>query len=109
MNKLFRSKISRALGLLFLVFLAGVIGFEFLFDYGWIDAVYMTVITITTVGFGQLHPLTDAEKVFTSLFILSSIIIVGYALKVITEYILSRDNIGNLRLKKVEKKSRYFH
>jgi voltage-gated potassium channel len=104
MNKLFHSKISIALALLFLVFVAGVFGFEFLFDYGWIDAVYMTVITITTVGFGELHPLTDAEKIFTSLFILSSIIIVGYALKVITEYILSRDNIGNLRLKKVEKK-----
>lgn len=103
MNKLFRSKISRALWLLFLVFLAGVFGFEFIFDYSWIDAIYMTVITITTVGFGQLHPLTDGEKIFISLFILSSIIIVGYALTVITEYILSRDNFANLRLKKVEK------
>lgn len=103
MNKLFRSKISRALGLLLLVFLAGVFGFEFLFDYGWIDAVYMTVITITTVGFGELHPLTEAEKIFTSVFILSSIFIVGYALSVITEYILSRDNFGNLRLIKLEK------
>jgi voltage-gated potassium channel len=103
MNKLFSSKISRALGLLLFVFLAGVFGFEFLFDYGWIDAVYMTVITITTVGFGELHPLTNTEKIFTSVFIISSIFIVGYALSVITEYILSRDNFGNLRLKKVEK------
>lgn len=106
MNRLFSSKIYGALVLLFLVFLGGVFGFEFLFDYGWIDAVYMTVITITTVGFGELHPLTNAEKVFTSLFIISSIFIVGYALSVVTEYVLSRDNFGNLRMKKVEKQIR---
>jgi voltage-gated potassium channel Kch len=54
---------------LLLVFLAGVFGFEFLFDYGWIDAVYMTVITVTRVGFGELHLLTNSEKIFISLFI----------------------------------------
>jgi voltage-gated potassium channel len=104
MNRFFNSKISGALVLLILVFLAGVLGFEFLFDYGWVDAVYMTVITITTVGFGELHPLTNSEKIFTSLFILSSIFIVGYAITVITEYILSKNNISNLRLKRVEKR-----
>ncbi len=93
-----------SLGLLWLVFFAGVLGFKFLFDYEWIDAAYMTVITITTVGFGELHPLSPSEKIFTSIFILSSIFIVGYAIKVITEYILSQNNIGNLRQKKVQKK-----
>jgi hypothetical protein len=39
MSKLFHSKIARALGLLVLVFLAGVLGFKCLFDYGWIDAI----------------------------------------------------------------------
>lgn len=104
MNRFFNSKISWALVMLILVFSGGVFGFEFLFDYGWIDAVYMTVITITTVGFGELHPLTNAEKIFTSVFILSSIFIVGYAITVITEYILSKNNISNLRLKRVEKR-----
>ena len=104
MNRFFKTRISGALILLLLVFFGGVFGFEFLFDYGWVDAVYMTVITITTVGFGELHPLTNAEKIFTSVFILSSIFIVGYAITVITEYIISNDNIGNLRLKRVEKR-----
>ncbi len=104
MKNIYRTKLIFALCLLWLVFIAGVLGFKFLFDYGWIDAVYMTVITITTVGFGELHPLTPSEKIFTSVFILSSIFIVGYAIKVITEYLLSQNNIGNLRQKKVQKK-----
>jgi voltage-gated potassium channel len=104
MKNIFQSRIFFSLFLLFSVFLAGVFGFKFLFDYKWIDAAYMTVITITTVGYGELHPLSPAEKVFTSLFILASVLIVGYSIKVITEYILSQSNIGNLRQKKVQKK-----
>lgn len=104
MRNIYKSRVFVSLGLLWLVFFAGVLGFKFLFDYEWIDAAYMTVITITTVGFGELHPLSPSEKIFTSIFILSSIFIVGYAIKVITEYILSQNNIGNLRQKKVQKK-----
>lgn len=104
MNKLFQSKIAEALGLLVLVFFIGVLVFKFVYDYLWIDALYMTVITITTVGFGELHPMSPSEKIFTSFLILSSIFIVGYAIKIISEYILSSSNIGNIRHKKVQKK-----
>lgn len=104
MSKLFQSKITGAIGLFILVFFMGILGFKFLYDYLWIDAVYMTVITITTVGFGELHPMSASEKIFTSFLILSSIFIVGYAIKVISEYILSKSNIGNIRHKKVQQK-----
>ena len=104
MNKVLQSNLTGALVLLIVVFFLGVFGFRFFFDYEWIDAIYMTVITITTVGFGEVNPPSPIEKVFTSLLILSSIFIVGYAIKVISEYILSKNNIGNLRQKKVQKK-----
>lgn len=104
MIKLLQSKITGAILLLILVFLVGSFGFALFFGYTWIDAFYMTVITITTVGFGELHPMSPVEKMFTSFLILSSIFIVGYAISVISEYILSKSNIGNLRIKKVQKK-----
>ncbi|QNJ98252.1 potassium channel family protein [Constantimarinum furrinae] len=104
MIKLLRSNIVGALLLLVLVFLIGVIGFRFFSGYSWVDAWYMTVISITTVGFKEVEPLSNTEKVFTSVLILTSIFIVGYAIKVITEYILSSNNIGNLKQKKVQKK-----
>jgi voltage-gated potassium channel len=104
MKQRITSNIIWALALLVLVFLVGVLGFKFGYNYEWIDAIYMTVITITTVGFGELHPLSPTEKIFTSLLILSSIFIIGYAIKVISEYLLSKNDIGNLRQKKVQKK-----
>jgi voltage-gated potassium channel len=90
--------------LLILVFTAGVVGFKTLFDYPWIDAAYMTVITISTVGFGELHELSQLEKIFTSIFIISSIFIVGYAFSVITEFIINRNSLGLLKKKRVEKR-----
>lgn len=103
MKGILQSDIFKALFLLFLVFLMGVFGFKFLSGYTWIDAMYMTIITITTVGFGEVHPLSGQEKVFTSILIISSIFIVGYAIKVISEYFLSQNNIGSFRKKRVRK------
>jgi voltage-gated potassium channel len=108
MKQLFSSKITVAILLLLLVFMTGVVGFHFFSDYSWIDAFYMTVITVTTVGYGEVMPLSPQEKVFVSLLIISSIFIVGYAISVITEYILSK-NIGILRQKRVQKKLESMH
>ena len=102
--KLFRSKIYTAISMLALVLVVGVVGFRVMSDYSWVDAIYMTVITITTVGFGEVNPLDDEAKIFTILLILTSIVIVGYAITVITEYILSKNNIEELKLKKMQKK-----
>ncbi len=104
MSRIFRSSILRAILLLLLVFFAGMLGFVVIYDYTWVDAIYMTIITITTVGFGEVHPLSPSEKIFTSGLILSSIFIVGYAIKEVSEHMLSRNNIGNLRKKKVQNK-----
>ncbi len=109
MKNIFQKRLYAALILLLLVFTAGIFGFKFISHYSWLDAVYMTVITITTVGFKEVHPLDPLDKIFTSLLILSSIFIVGYAITVITEYILSKNNIGNLKQKRVEKKINKFH
>ena len=73
-------------------------------NYSWVDAVYMTVITITTVGFGEVQPLDDEAKIFTILLILTSVVTLGYAIKVITEYILSKNDVEELKQKKMQKK-----
>ncbi len=104
MRFLINSKIYGAIILVFAVFLSGVLGFKFLSDYTWIDAIYMTVITVATVGYGEVRPLGPAEKMFTSVLILSSVFILGYAFSIITEHIINKNNIGNLREKRVQKK-----
>ena len=104
MLKLFRSKIYIALSLVLLVSLVGVLGFRTLSDYSWVDAVYMTVITMTTVGFSEVSPLDDASKVFTIFLIISSVFIFAFALSVVTEYILGRNSLEILKKKKVKNK-----
>ncbi len=98
------SKINTAILGFLVIFIGGVSGFKAFYDYTWVDALYMTVITITTVGFGEIHPMSASEKIYTSALIISSIFVVAYVIKVVSEYMLSQTNIGNLRLKKVQEK-----
>ncbi len=104
MKNLFRSKLYIALLLLLLIFLIGVFGFKFLSGFSLIDAIYMTIITITTVGYEEVRPLGPIDKIFTSLFVIFSFFTLGYVISVITEYMLSKNNIGNLRKNRVQKK-----
>ena len=82
----------------------GIFGFRFFAEYTWTDAVYMTMITISTVGFGEVQPLNDTAKVFTVILILVSVVVVGYAISIITEYILSRSNFELIKQRSVQKK-----
>lgn len=103
MYKFFRSKFYVALLLVVLTLLIGVFGFKMIAGFNWVDAIYMTVITITTVGYGEVNPLTPEAKIFTVILILCSVVIVGYAITIITEYIISRNSYHSLKLKRVQK------
>ncbi|NER09208.1 voltage-gated potassium channel [Muriicola jejuensis] len=102
MIRLFRSKIYLALSLMVMVLLVGVMGYRYISDYNWLDALYMTIITVTTVGFMEVKPLDAEAKIFTVMLIISSVIIFSFALSVITEYILSRNSLQLLKKKKVK-------
>lgn len=90
--------------LLLFVMFVGIIGYRTIAGYEWIDAVYMTVITITTVGFAEVNPLDTQSKIFTIFLILASVVIVGYAITIITEYILSKNNLEDIKQRKMQKK-----
>jgi voltage-gated potassium channel len=101
--KFFKTKIYTAIFLLVVILSIGILGYRFISNYSWIDAVYMTVITLTTVGFGEVIPLDYNSKIFTIFLILASVVIMGYALSIITEYILSKNNLEELKYKKMQK------
>ena len=56
---------SVGVGILVVLVLVGTGGYMLLEGWDWLDALYMTVITFTTVGFHEVHPLSTAGRVFT--------------------------------------------
>ncbi|MEM9078026.1 MAG: NAD-binding protein [Bacteroidota bacterium] len=104
MVRLFRSKIVLALSLMFLVLVVGVVGYKLFSNFTWVEAIYMTIITVTTVGFSEVRPLDAEAKIFTVFLIVTSVFIFGYAISVVTEYLLGRNSLQLLKKKKVKKK-----
>lgn len=81
-------KLYYAIVLVTTVLLTGVIGFYFIEHYSFLDAVFMTVITVATVGYREVHELDAAGKIFTSFLIIFSIGTFAYAISVITRYVI---------------------
>ena len=73
---------------LVIVILVGIVGYTILENYSLVDAIYMTIITTSTVGFREVQPLSDAGKIFTAVLIISSIGILAYFLSQFTQSLL---------------------
>lgn len=48
-----------------LLIAAGTVVYHILEGWSWVDSLYFSVVAVTTVGFGDLTPTTDASKLFT--------------------------------------------
>jgi voltage-gated potassium channel len=81
---------------------AGTLGFVLIEGWEPLDALFMTVMTITTVGFGEPHPLDDNGKIFTILLMLAGIGFVLYILSDIVELLIEA-NRGRLMKHKIVK------
>jgi hypothetical protein len=58
------------------VLLLGTVVYHILEDWSWVDSLYFSTVAVTTVGFGDLTPTSDASKLFTVLYNFSGITIV---------------------------------
>ncbi len=58
-------RLTTALPLLGVILVLGTSAYRLLEGWSWLDSLYMTVTSITTMGVGEVHPLTDAARVFT--------------------------------------------
>jgi voltage-gated potassium channel len=81
-------KIFYALLLVVFVLGFGICGYLFIEGYTLLEATYMTVITVGTVGFREVHELSDQGKIFTIVLIIISLGTFAYSLSVITSYFI---------------------
>ena len=96
-------KLYLAIGMVLLVLLVGIVGYYTIEDYSLLDSVFMTVITVATVGYREVKELDDAGKIFTSFLIIFSIGTFAYAISVITRYVIEGEFQTYFRHYKVNK------
>lgn len=91
------------IGLLLLVIItAGTSGYLLM---GWnaVDAVYMTIISLTTVGFGEIRPLSGGGRVFTIFIILGGLGVLAYGATNVTAFLVEGELTGILARRRMEK------
>ena len=84
--------------------LVGTLGYEAIEGYSTLEALYMSVITITTVGFGEVKPLSEMGRVFTTLFILLGFGSLAFAGHAVVESLIEKVWSGNGEIRKMKKK-----
>ncbi len=92
------------IGVLFLVvFAAGTISFMLVEGWSLMDALYMTTITLSTVGFQEVHPLGTGGRLVAMMLILGGTGSLAYGLSIVTAFIVEgelKDLLGKRRMEK---------
>jgi voltage-gated potassium channel len=93
------------IGMVFLsVFTAGTIAFMVVEGWSFMDALYMTTITVFSVGFQEVHPLETGGRILVILLILGGVGTLAIGLSMVTAFIVEgelRDVLGKRRMEKM--------
>jgi len=92
--------------LLLTIITVGLVGYILIEGWSLLDALYMLVITLSTVGFKESHELSDAGRVLTMLLIISGVGTAVYAVGAFGEIIVEGQLIGYRRRRRMQKKIR---
>src|SRR6476619_4350136 len=93
--------IAAAIGL---TLVTGTTGFAVIEHYPLFDAFYMTVITVSTVGYAEVHPLSHAGRIFNSFLIFFGVSTIFVAIGAMTQTVIEMefgDAIGKRRNKRM--------
>lgn len=82
--------------------LVGTAGYMVLEGYSPLDALYMTVITLTTVGYGEVHELSTGGRLFTIALILGGVGTMAFLLSTLVEYLVGGELTGSLRIRRMQ-------
>ena len=89
--------------MLALVVSMGTVGYMILEKWDFLDSLYMTVITLTTVGFGEIHPVSDNGRILTMTILVSGLGVVGYLIGTLTQIVVEGQLLRIMGRKKLER------
>jgi voltage-gated potassium channel len=85
------------------VLLVGTLGYLIVEGWPVLDALYMTVITIGSVGYGEVHPLSPPGRIFTIGLIVVGLGVMGYGLSTVTAFLVEGELTDVLRKRRMER------
>ena len=83
-----RHRLYLSLILLLVVISIGSAGFHFIEGWNWFDGFYMTLTTMTTIGYGEIHPLSHVGRVFNSILIVLAVFSGGFTIAMLSQALL---------------------
>lgn len=83
-----RPRLFRILLMLFGILVSGTAGFHWIEGWGITDSLYMVIITLSTVGFGEVQPLSQHGRLFTMVLVIAGVSLATYAVGSITRMII---------------------
>ncbi len=96
-------KLRNALILLAIIIAIGTIGYMIIEHQTFLDAIYMTIITLTTIGYGETFQLNTDGRIFTIFLVLAGVGTVAYALASTVEFMVEGRMTGLMGRRKMRK------
>ncbi len=103
MSRSLKQRIRLIAAMLLVILAAGTVGFTLIEGYPVFDAFYMTLTTISTVGYQEIHPLSHAGRIFNSFVILFGVSAVFFALGAMTQTIIELELQDGYRKRKAKR------
>jgi voltage-gated potassium channel len=83
------------------VIATGILGYELIEGWHFLDALYMTIITLATIGFSEVHPLSEEGRIFTIFLIVVGVGLVAVLFSTVTQRVIQRHLFFNFREKRM--------
>jgi voltage-gated potassium channel len=97
------SGLLRPIGLMLLAVLFGVLGYMIIEGYTFLEAIYMTTITVGGVGYGEVKPLSNAGRIFTIFLIVINLGLFTYFITLLTRFFTDGAFLKQYKKNKMEK------